>query len=154
MYKELFFFLSFVLEFEFTQMTSQDSGNFPEKVPHHIMDLMQKISVTKEHDLSFGTKLDVEDSSSNNSLNSFNQETGLGENVLEEFQKKEKGDGFITSTPASLYQPHISRFRFPQGTTLLTKTAAQNEAALGYHRVRGLYFLAVVFAATITSSYF
>ena len=33
---------------------------------------------------------------------------------------------------------------------LLTKTtAAQNEVALSYDRVRGLYFLAVVFAATI-----
>ena len=33
---------------------------------------------------------------------------------------------------------------------LLTKiTAAQNEGALSYHRVRGLYFMAVVFAATI-----
>ena len=33
---------------------------------------------------------------------------------------------------------------------LLTKTtAAQNEAALSYHRVRGLYFLTVVFVVTI-----
>ena len=33
---------------------------------------------------------------------------------------------------------------------LLTKTtAAQNEVVLGYHRVRGLYFLAVIFAATM-----
>ena len=33
---------------------------------------------------------------------------------------------------------------------LLTKTtAAQNEDALSYHSVRGLYFLAVVFVATI-----
>ena len=32
---------------------------------------------------------------------------------------------------------------------LLTKTtAAQNEGALSYRRVRGLYFLAVVFAVT------
>ena len=31
---------------------------------------------------------------------------------------------------------------------LLTKTtAAQNDVALSYHRLRGLYFLAVVFAA-------
>ena len=29
------------------------------------------------------------------------------------------------------------------------KAAAQNEVALTYHKVRGLYFLAVVFAATI-----
>ena len=28
-------------------------------------------------------------------------------------------------------------------------TVAQNEAVLSYHRVRGLYFLAVIFAATI-----
>ena len=35
-------------------------------------------------------------------------------------------------------------------TIFLTKTtAAQNEGALSYHRVRGLYFLAVVFVATI-----
>ena len=33
---------------------------------------------------------------------------------------------------------------------LLTKIiAAQNEAALSYHRVRGLYFLAVIVGATI-----
>ena len=33
---------------------------------------------------------------------------------------------------------------------LFTKTtAAQNEVALSYNRVRGLYFLAVVFVATI-----
>ena len=33
---------------------------------------------------------------------------------------------------------------------LLTKTtAARNEAALSYHKVRGLNFLAVIFAATI-----
>ena len=33
---------------------------------------------------------------------------------------------------------------------LLTKTTAvQNKVALSYHRVRGLYFLAIVFAATI-----
>ena len=33
---------------------------------------------------------------------------------------------------------------------LLTKTtAAQNEVALSYHTVRGLCFLAVIFAATI-----
>ena len=36
--------------------------------------------------------------------------------------------------------------------TLLTKTtAAQNEVALSYHRVRGLYFLAVVFVSSIVS---
>ena len=34
--------------------------------------------------------------------------------------------------------------------TLLTKiTAAQKEVALSYHRVRGLYFLVVIVAATI-----
>ena len=33
---------------------------------------------------------------------------------------------------------------------ILTKiTAAQNEVALSYHKVRGLCFLAVIFAATI-----
>ena len=40
-------------------------------------------------------------------------------------------------------------------TILLTKTtAAQNENALSYHRVRGLCFLAVVFAATISVNVF
>ena len=35
-------------------------------------------------------------------------------------------------------------------TIVLTKTtAAQNDIVLSYHRVRGLYFLAVVFAATM-----
>ena len=35
-------------------------------------------------------------------------------------------------------------------TILLTKTnAAQNEVALRYYRVRGLYFLAVVFVTTV-----
>ena len=35
-------------------------------------------------------------------------------------------------------------------TILLRKTtAAQNEVALSYHKVRGLYFLAVVFEATV-----
>ena len=33
--------------------------------------------------------------------------------------------------------------------TLAKTTAAQNEVALNYQRVRGLYFLAVVSAATI-----
>ena len=42
-----------------------------------------------------------------------------------------------------LYEIHI----------LLTKTtAAQREVALSYCRLRGLYFLAVVFAATIVRS--
>ena len=37
--------------------------------------------------------------------------------------------------------------------TLLTKTTAvQNEVALRYYRVRGLYFLAVVFVTTIVGS--
>ena len=36
---------------------------------------------------------------------------------------------------------------------LLTKTTgAQNEGALSYHRMRGLYFLAVVFVATIVGN--
>ena len=37
---------------------------------------------------------------------------------------------------------------------LLTKTtAAQKEVALNYHRVRGLYFLAVVFVATVVDMF-
>ena len=39
-------------------------------------------------------------------------------------------------------------------TILLTKTtAAQNEVALCYHSVRGLYFLAVISAAAIYNIY-
>ena len=39
-------------------------------------------------------------------------------------------------------------------TILLTKTtAAQNEVELSYYKVRGLYYLAVVFAATIINTY-
>ena len=34
-------------------------------------------------------------------------------------------------------------------TILLTKTVTQNEVALSYHKVRGLYFLAVVFVRNI-----
>ena len=36
---------------------------------------------------------------------------------------------------------------------LIKTTAAQNEVALSYHSMRGLYFLAVVFAATIVTIY-
>ena len=32
-------------------------------------------------------------------------------------------------------------------------TASQNEDALSYHRVRGLYFLAVVFVATLVKDF-
>ena len=40
--------------------------------------------------------------------------------------------------------------RAEDNNILLTKTnAAGNEVALSYHRVRGLYFLGVVFTATI-----
>ena len=34
---------------------------------------------------------------------------------------------------------------------LIKTTAAQNEVALSYYRVRGLYFLAVVFVTTIVT---
>ena len=44
----------------------------------------------------------------------------------------------------------IAQFIFKQTYILLTKTtAAQNEDALNYYRVRGLYFLAVVFVRSI-----
>ena len=33
------------------------------------------------------------------------------------------------------------------------KTAAKSEVALNYHTVRGLYFLAVVFARTIVTAF-
>ena len=39
-------------------------------------------------------------------------------------------------------------------TILITKiTVAQNEVALSYNRVHGLYFLAVIFAASIIEYY-
>ena len=45
-----------------------------------------------------------------------------------------------------MYQRHLQQVLF----ILLPKTtAAQNEVALSYHRVRGLYFVAAVFAVTI-----
>ena len=40
--------------------------------------------------------------------------------------------------------------QYNAGITLLTKiAAAQNEVAVSYYRVRGLYSLAVIFAAAI-----
>ena len=42
-----------------------------------------------------------------------------------------------------------SRVLFLNNELLTKATAAQNEVAFSYHRVRGLYFLAVVFAANI-----
>ena len=43
---------------------------------------------------------------------------------------------------------------FESAIILLTKTtAARNEVALSYHRVRGLYFPAVVFVPTIVLIY-
>ena len=41
----------------------------------------------------------------------------------------------------------VNLLHFSQKTT-----AARNGVALSYHRVRGLYFLAVVFAATINTT--
>ena len=50
------------------------------------------------------------------------------------------------------YTVHCTRSEDDYLVTLLTKiTAAKNEVALSYHRLRGLYFLAVVFAATIVA---
>ena len=64
------------------------------------------------------------------------------------------------------YQFNLTAARLKKGTAevlefhvylqsiLLTKTtAAQNEVALSYHKVHGLYFLAVVFEETITMPY-
>ena len=49
-------------------------------------------------------------------------------------------------TISNIQDTHISVSR----CTLLTKiTVARKEVALSYHRVRGLYFLAVIFAETI-----
>ena len=42
-----------------------------------------------------------------------------------------------------------SRVPFLNNELLTKATAAQNEVAFSYHIVRGLYFLAVVFAANI-----
>ena len=43
----------------------------------------------------------------------------------------------------------IAHARTMSGIFLTKTTAAQNKVLLSYHRVRGLYFLVVVFAATI-----
>ena len=40
-------------------------------------------------------------------------------------------------------------YLFPRTILLIKTTAAQNEDVLSYLRVRGLYYLAVVFVATI-----
>ena len=49
----------------------------------------------------------------------------------------------------------IRKHRIHSKSIVLTKTtAAQNEVALSYHKVRGQYFLAFVFAATICNVYF
>ena len=49
-----------------------------------------------------------------------------------------------------LYVMYRTEFDHTIGPIPLTKTTvAQNEVALSYRRVRGLYFLAVVFATTI-----
>ena len=42
-----------------------------------------------------------------------------------------------------------SRVPFLNNELLIKTTVTQNEVAFSYHRVRGLYFLAVVFAANI-----
>ena len=56
-----------------------------------------------------------------------------------------------THKTVHLVQWYIEVGRIIAATSkLLTKiTATQNEDAISYHTVRGLYFLAVVFAATI-----
>ena len=58
----------------------------------------------------------------------------------------------ITVRKGKLYRMHISIYNTPQILWVLASilyfsktTAAQNEVALSYHKVRGLYFLAVVF---------
>ena len=56
---------------------------------------------------------------------------------------------YIMATVRDEYRNNLVQ----QINIFLTKTtAAKNEVALSYHRVRVLYFLAVVFAATIISS--
>ena len=51
-----------------------------------------------------------------------------------------------------VYVPSTCDKSYSNITIHLTKTtAAQNAVALSYHTVRGLYFLAVVFAATIAT---
>ena len=45
-------------------------------------------------------------------------------------------------------------YKYTSECILLTKTtAAQNEGALSYHKVRGLHFLAVVFVRRIVGIY-
>ena len=56
----------------------------------------------------------------------------------------------ITITINYINYINYIKYTEPSITILLTKTtAARNGVALSYHSVRGLYFLAVVFAATV-----
>ena len=51
---------------------------------------------------------------------------------------------------AKIFTFHFTEKMYVDSAILLTKTTAeQNEDALSYHRVRGLYFLAVVFVRSI-----
>ena len=49
------------------------------------------------------------------------------------------------NTPDSSGPSYVNAIILPTKTT-----AVQNENALSYHRVRGLYFLAIVFVTTIS----
>ena len=44
---------------------------------------------------------------------------------------------------------HFVNYTFYTSLQSIYITAAQNEVALGYHRLRGLHFLAAVFSAII-----
>ena len=54
---------------------------------------------------------------------------------------------FLKSAPCNIY--YNVYFHLYIIIVVAKTTAAQNEVALTYHKVRGLYFLAVVFAASI-----
>ena len=71
--------------------------------------------------------------------------------VLEEMVSKSKDCTVLVTLSGHYYSLKLT-FVYVFVTILLTKIiATQNVAALDYyHRVRGLYFLAVIFAATVT----
>ena len=51
------------------------------------------------------------------------------------------------------YTPYNIQTYITPSIFLTKTTAAKNEVALSYHTLRGLYFLAVIFASTILNLY-
>ena len=58
----------------------------------------------------------------------------------------------MSEADATMIVIMLMRRKIPLTIHLTKTTAAQNEVALSYHSVRGLYFLAVVFVTNILRS--